>query len=528
MISLHIAYWAVGAGLTTALVLIAVLVRLASTKANIDSIHHKVSDDEIVFVFDSIHLVDATIRARNLLPRSPEGISDWGKLIVTFAHRFENLAEDLTEIPEGGSLTLVESGDDPERLTLLAERRNDLLRIVMSDVSLKESSQFVERYSMAAMRSELATLRSVAENTPIATWKRRDDGTITWANSAYMSLAKSEEGPEALFGWPPPDIFKDVSIPDTGEVEVKRISLPSRHSQSPLWFELTVMPGESESLLFADAIDEQVRAETALSAFIQTLTKTFAHLTIGLAIFDHDRHLALFNPALIDLTGIQPELLSSRPTLHSFLDELRERQRIPEPKDYKSWRLHVAQLEVGAAEGTYEQTWHLPTGQTYRVTGRPHPDGAVAYMFEDISSEISLTRSFRSEIEMGQSVLDSLEDAIAVFSESGVLTMSNAAYRKLWQVDPSTAIGEIAISDAAEHWQNCCQDSVVWTKIRRFILDDQDRAPFTQTVVLNDTRSLACSVSPLVGRATLVRFQHTSNEVPFPQSQIIDATKASA
>jgi hypothetical protein len=42
-------------------------------------------------------------------------------------------------------------------------------------------------------------------------------------------------------------------------------------------------------------------------------------------------------------------------------------------------------LEEEAASGLFEETWSLPGGQTYRVIGRPHPNGALAFMFEDIS-----------------------------------------------------------------------------------------------------------------------------------------------
>jgi hypothetical protein len=44
------------------------------------------------------------------------------------------------------------------------------------------------------------------------------------------------------------------------------------------------------------AADSAVQAETALREFMQTLTKTFADLPIGLAIFDRSRVLADVQP----------------------------------------------------------------------------------------------------------------------------------------------------------------------------------------------------------------------------------------
>ncbi len=163
--------------------------------------------------------------------------------------------------------------------------------------------------------------------------------------------------------------------------------------------------------------------------FVQTLTKTFAQLSVGLAIFDADRRLVLFNPALHDLTLLPAEFLIARPTLFSFLDRLRDHQMIPEPKDYSSWRDQMGALESAAAEGSYHETWPLPNGQTFRVTGKPHPNGAIAFLLEDISDEVSLTRKFRSQIDISAAVIDNLETAICVFSSSGSLVLANECHR---------------------------------------------------------------------------------------------------
>ena len=41
-----------------------------------------------------------------------------------------------------------------------------------------------------------------------------------------------------------------------------------------------------------------------------------------------------------------------------------------------------------AEDGLYQEIWSLPSNVTYKVTGRPHPDGAVAFFFEDISADV--------------------------------------------------------------------------------------------------------------------------------------------
>ena len=251
-----------------------------------------------------------------------------------------------------------------------------------------------------------------------------------------------------------------------------------------------------------------------MGEFIQTLTKTFAHLSVGLAIFDRQRQLALFNPALIDLTSLGADFLTARPTLFAFLDQLREARILPEPKDYTGWRQRMSELERAASSGQCEEIWSLPTGQTYKVTGRPHPDGAVAFLFEDISAEVSLTRRFRSEIELGQSVVDALEDAVAVFSSRGDLILSNTAYTSLWGIDPGSTLGTLSLIESTRQWQSMTRPTPVWGDLRDFVGDTSERADWDAIVTLNQGQSLVCRFGPIAGGATLVKFARPAPDRP--------------
>ncbi|PWR02145.1 diguanylate cyclase [Meridianimarinicoccus roseus] len=487
-------------------------------------------DEDVVFLFNGGTLIDATPAARNQLPRDPAHADDLARLVIAFCQRFEGLAERLEGFATGDRFEIAEMPDDPDSLRLIAENRAGHIRIAVTDPLRDSRSEMVAHYSLAALRAELFTLRSIAERSPIPTWKRRNDGTIIWANGTYMSLASSIAGAESLIGWPPPDVFSHVaSVPADAEASVpqQRVSVAVEHGRrGALWFDLIALPGEIETLYFALPIDKLVRAENALTEFMQTLTKTFAHLRIGLAIFDQKRRLALFNPALVDLTGLPAEHLSARPTLHAFLDALRDAQKIPEPKDYKSWRMQIAQLEAGAADGTFEETWYLSNGQTFRVSGRPHPDGAVAYLFEDISSEVSMTRTYRSEIELSQSVVDTLEMPIAAFSPTGTLTLANRAYAALWDLPHSAFATETGITAATGHWEARSKPGPDWAAIRARVLRASDRMGWSEPLELLDGTPLVCDVRRIAGGATMVTFSRGAAQVA-PRT-IDEATDVSA
>ncbi|MCY4179812.1 MAG: PAS-domain containing protein, partial [Litoreibacter sp.] len=201
-----------------------------------------------------------------------------------------------------------------------------------------------------------------------------------------------------------------------------------------------------------------------------------------------------------------PEWLASRPTLYDFINRLREKRMLPERKDFRDWRAKINELDKLAVNGTYAETWVLPTGQTYKVTGRPHPEGAVAFLIEDISAEISLTRKFRRELELSQSLLDNLPDAIAVFDADGNQVLSNDAYCTLWDIDPELVLGQASIVEATRQWQDKSLPTPIWGDIREFVGHSGDRAEWFGTVDLVDGRQLVCQLMPLAGGATLASF----------------------
>jgi PAS domain-containing protein len=186
-----------------------------------------------------------------------------------------------------------------------------------------------------------------------------------------------------------------------------------------------------------------------------------------------------------------------RPTLFSFLDRLRDNQMIPEPKDYASWRNQMVALESAAAEGNYHETWPLPNGQTFRVTGKPHPNGAIAFLLEDISDEVSLTRKFRSQIDISAAVIDNLTSAVAVFSSSGSLVLANNAYRDLWGTQSEDAISSRDFSEELQVWQSTSAPSPVWIKLQETVTRGATGVPWDGSVRLDSHIEIACHYAPL-------------------------------
>lgn len=447
---------------------------------------------EAVFLFDDDILLDATGAARDILAAQGFDGSDWQRFLKWSAPRFPDIESRLNQLDALGYLETEDT-----RLLLRAEWRGGLRRIALTEKTLEPPDRLIS-LAQRAQEDEFDLLREVINDMPIPIWRESATGSVVWANGAYCDLAFLQAAATKIAPWPIPKLF-----PDAGD-ERAALSLPNE--DQPRWFDCHMTNLSGERTGFAIPADRIVQAEKALGNFVQTLTKTFAHLPIGLAVFDPQRKLQLFNPALTDLTQLPVDFLMARPSFFAFFDAMRERGMIPEPRDYKSWRAQMAALERSARDGTYEETWTLAPGVTYRVMGRPHTEGALALLFQDITDEIASTRRMRADLELGQSVIDTTDESIAVFSSSGILVMSNTAYTRLWGEDPSSQPSAISIAALAEQWKHATATSSFWATAVDYVNTNANRTPIKATARLNDGRGLACRLTPLAGGATLIGF----------------------
>lgn len=486
-----------------ALTLFTLLLARRAPRQSVAQVHPVL--EQIVFLFDDQELVDATGPARALIEASPIALSDWARLSAFVAPRFADFAKSMAQLAERGRIELIARADGSRQapIRLIAEDVNGLARITLIDPEAEGRGVLVDGLSQRALEDELDQLRFTLDCSPALVWREDGEGALTWANRAYILRSGAFSGSDEALIWPLPKLFSLEATPRSGPRRVKL----DEGEDGAAWFDCHSFPLEQGTLHFALPADATVRAEKALRDFVQTLTKTFADLPVGLAIFDRQRQLQLFNPALLDLTQLGPEFLSARPTLYAFLDRLREARMMPEPKDYRSWRLQMTELEQAAAAGFHSETWTLPTGQTYRVTGRPHPDGAIAFLFEDISAEMSLTRRFRAELEQGQEVLDLMSEAVAIFQPTGELSAANAAYDSLWGAEASSTLGRVTLLDSVRLWQGQCEPTELWEKARSFNSRSAPREVIEGEVRLHlDGTRISCRFVPMHGGALLASF----------------------
>lgn len=475
--------WSVVVGLP-ALAFIAIWM----TKQPANTVVAEPSDHPVLLFRDGI-LEDASPDALAALP-VVVGMHDWDDVREMLSERYPDLPT-FDHIKSAARQEI--TGSTPSFGSVRIERIGQALRMILPDDSKLAHAE----PRTAADASELTALREFSMALPYPAWKINTSGKVTWTNDAYDQLRTRLKNPQS---------DRDVPFIDNGMSDGVRVKVETADKARPEWYAVTNKPVDEGCYVFAICQTDLVAAEEARRDFVQTLAKTFAHLPIGLAIFSRERRLVLFNPALSDLTGLKMQFLGPKPTLDSFFDAMRETRRMPEPKNYRNWRQRINDLVTAAEGDIFEETWTLENGQTLRVTGQPHPEGALAFLIEDISAEVSLTRNFRAELELGQSLLDTFNDALAVFSQSGLLTFSNKAYDDLWGFHADGSFADVTIADALRLWREKSHFDGNWKDIQDTVLTFGDRDPFEIRIQTSGTAPILCRVVPITAGATMIQF----------------------
>lgn len=449
------------------------------------------------FLFHDDSLTHQDTRPGTLSSLTSDDINDWSDLRRWLGTRFGPLPRSLNELDDGEIRDLPATDSDDHALLTLS-RRHDTERV---EVTEPLAPGPLDRHGARRLENAVARYQAVFNHAPCAVRILDASGHTIWQNAAFHDY------PDALARQ-----LVDTAAATDGE---SRVRIPSQDTAQDRIFEVEHVQAADVRAVFATDVTRVANAETVRQEFIQTLTKIFANLTTGLAIFDRNRRLALFNPALLDLTGLPAPLLSAQPPLMQFFDSLRDNRVLPEPKNYGTWRKQIEDMISTAAGGLYLEDWHLPNGMTYRVTGRPHPDGAIAFLFEDITDNISLARHYHSQVSLREAVLDASDHAIVVFGPDNIVTLCNLTCRQMLGIDPDASFADMTLHDFLLVGRKALP-GMGWTRVEQAILA---RDTLDVTMTGPDGTALSCQVRHLPGNSSMVTLG-ALHDVPHPTAKV--------
>ncbi|MEM9146029.1 MAG: PAS-domain containing protein [Pseudomonadota bacterium] len=354
---------------------------------------------------------------------------------------------------------------------------------------------------VAAPAPHIEGLERLTDSGAIAMWHRDADGETLWSRGSIRFPQGTVSTDDML------ELIAMRRHPDapTSAVQSHRLEVVRGASILPVSV-LEITGDDGSRVGYAVDASNAASAERTLSRFVQTMTETFAHLTVGLAIFDRNQELALFNPAVVNMWQQDPAWLARRPALREILDRLRSTRRIPETRDYHEWRDRLLGLFDDTEKVDYEELWPLADGSTLRVLARPHPQRSLALIFDDATERMRLERRNRHMDDLITSTLQNLKEGLAVFAPDGTLQFVNPAFHGIWDTNDDQVTLNMHVSELCALCSRLAVETEVWERMVTYATGEQNRRAWTAGISLGSGRMLGARFAPLPDGSTMALF----------------------
>ncbi|MDQ7071989.1 MAG: hypothetical protein Q9M48_14880 [Rhodobacterales bacterium] len=239
-----------------------------------------------------------------MLGTTKSGQTNWSRIREIMAPRFPGFPAFAEVSDATGQLISPAEGND-DNGQVLTEWWDGMIHVELVE---QDNNETTDQHKLALLQHELTTLRIAIKDAPYPVWQTDGAGNVIWTNAAYDTLHEEVIADQAVEEDTQIKLF-DLNCVDGVDVTRSRTALNTIRSENQRWYDVSIVRNGDTCMNYAIDVNAVVNAEIAQRNFVQTLTKTFAHLSIGLAIFDRNRQLALFNPALIDLTALPADFL---------------------------------------------------------------------------------------------------------------------------------------------------------------------------------------------------------------------------
>lgn len=281
-------------------------------------------------------------------------------------------------------------------------------------------------------------LSGLIEAAPLPMWYRGSDLRLAMVNSAYVRAVEGADaadviarelelvegsgrgGPRAgaqaarISGKPQREILPATIDGERRSLEVHDVPLPTGGVAS-----------------FAVDVEDLEQSRAGAKRFAEAQRAMLDRLSAGVAQFGADRGLVFCNQPFRRMFAMRTEWLSDRPEFDRVLERMREANRLPEVRDFPSWKAERRAWFV-PGEDAAEENWHLPGGTHLRVVAQPLPDGGLLVIFEDRTEQVQLASARDTLLRVRTATFDNLFEALAVFAGDGKLQLWNNRMRAVW------------------------------------------------------------------------------------------------
>jgi signal transduction histidine kinase len=379
-----------------------------------------------------------------------------------------------------------------------------------TDLAMERVERESASEEVAAARDRLALLSGMLDALPFPIWRRRkSDLSLVEVNRDYARAVDCEkevaltEQRELAAG----------AVAQEGRALAARASatgMPQRESHHVViggarrFIEVTEAPlGSDEMIGYARDFSDLELLQGEFTRHTDAHAEVLENIGTAIAIYGADRRLSFFNRAFAALWQLEADWLGAGPGIDEVMERLRERRRLPEVADFRSFKSELLG-KFTSLIAPQEELLHLPDERTLKLSIAPHPFGGLIFIYEDVTDRLALERSFNTLTEVQRETLDSLYQGIAVFGTDGRLKLWNPAFATTWRIGPEELEGEPHLGFIVEKMRPLVGSNEDWpTQRRRLISRLMTHEPVSHRFTRNDGSILMANAAPLPDGNTL-------------------------
>jgi signal transduction histidine kinase len=342
-------------------------------------------------------------------------------------------------------------------------------------------------------------------------WRTDSDGALLWANDAYLQAVEGVDLEDAR--------ARDLALDPKARDDARAAAAGARSAFTRAitidgkrrTLRLNLFPAPDGAAGVGFDVTEEVERHDNLVREAKAHGETLNHLTDAVAVFDSTRRLTTHNSAFAVLWGQDEAWLDDGPNHSEWLDRLRQSARIAATRDFAAWK--AKELSYYQEAGLIpDETWTLPDGRILRVARQRQPSGGLLMLFEDISDKMGLQARYKTLTEVQRATLDKLGEAVAVFTADGKLSLANAAFARIWDIDGSFLSAQPEFDLLVDKARHIYSDTQFWNDLKARISDPspQARQEMQGEFICTNGTNLTWLTRPLPDGATLAAFADVS------------------
>ncbi|WP_287458636.1 PAS domain-containing sensor histidine kinase [Sphingomonas sp.] len=306
-----------------------------------------------------------------------------------------------------------------------------------------DSQREIEQLSaqQGDMRGAFEALTGLIEAAPLPIWYRGADLKLAMVNSAYVAAVEGANAADV--------VGRGVELvegsghggPLAGAVEAREQGKPHERllpatiggeRRSLKLFDIPLPTGGVAG--YAIDIEDLEQAHARERRFAEAQRTMLDRLSAGVAQFGRDRALVFCNQPFRRMFAMRNEWLADRPEFDRVLERMREANRVPEVRDFPSWKAERRDWFTEAVSA-FEENWMLPDSTHLRVLAQPLPDGGLLLIFEDRTEQVQLASARDTLLRVRTATFDNLFEALGVFAADGKLQLWNNRFRAVWELE---------------------------------------------------------------------------------------------